>query len=108
MPADLLNRLGDRIRKLRKKHGWTQVEFAERVGIDCEGTTHLALAAICEALNFKQAFRAQLSSPNEMDYLFSRGAAVRGARFPNLVGVSCLHCGGAPAPHSYLGFQILR
>jgi len=34
MPADLLTRLGDRIRKLRKKHGWTQVEFAERVGID--------------------------------------------------------------------------
>lgn len=34
MPADLLIRLGDRIRKLRKKHGWTQVEFAERVGID--------------------------------------------------------------------------
>jgi len=34
MPADLLTRLGERIRKLRKKHGWTQVEFAERVGID--------------------------------------------------------------------------
>jgi len=34
MPADLLAHLGDRIRKLRKKHGWTQVEFAERVGID--------------------------------------------------------------------------
>ena len=34
MPADLLIRLGDRIRKLRKKHGWTQVEFAEKVGID--------------------------------------------------------------------------
>src|SRR4051794_37519018 len=27
-------RLGDRIRKLRKKHGWTQVEMAEQVGID--------------------------------------------------------------------------
>jgi transcriptional regulator with XRE-family HTH domain len=34
MPADLLVRLGDRIRKLRRKNGWTQVEFAERVGID--------------------------------------------------------------------------
>lgn len=34
MPADLLVGLGDRIRKLRKKRGWTQVEFAERVGID--------------------------------------------------------------------------
>jgi transcriptional regulator with XRE-family HTH domain len=34
MPADLLIRLGHRIRKLRNKHGWTQVEFAERVGID--------------------------------------------------------------------------
>lgn len=34
MPADLLIRLGDRIRKLRKKHGWTQVEFAEMIGID--------------------------------------------------------------------------
>lgn len=32
--ADLLTRLGDRIRTLRKKRGWTQVEFAERVGID--------------------------------------------------------------------------
>jgi transcriptional regulator with XRE-family HTH domain len=32
--ADLLIRLGDRIRKLQKKRGWTQIEFAERVGLD--------------------------------------------------------------------------
>jgi transcriptional regulator with XRE-family HTH domain len=34
MPPDLLARLGTRIRNLRKKRGWTQVEMAERVGID--------------------------------------------------------------------------
>jgi len=34
MPEDLLIRLGDRIRKLRRKHGWTQAEMSERVGID--------------------------------------------------------------------------
>jgi len=34
MPADLLARLGDRIRRLRKARGWTQAEMAERVGID--------------------------------------------------------------------------
>jgi transcriptional regulator with XRE-family HTH domain len=34
MAADLLVRLGDRIRKLRKKRGLTQVEMAEKVGID--------------------------------------------------------------------------
>lgn len=34
MAEDLLVRLGDRIRKLRKKRGWTQVVMAERVGID--------------------------------------------------------------------------
>jgi transcriptional regulator with XRE-family HTH domain len=34
MPADLLIRLGERIRKLRKKRGWTQIEMAEKVGID--------------------------------------------------------------------------
>ena len=34
MPADLLIRLGDRIRKLRKKRGWTQVVMAEKLGID--------------------------------------------------------------------------
>jgi transcriptional regulator with XRE-family HTH domain len=34
MPEDLLVRLGNRIRKLRKKRGWTQAEMAERVGID--------------------------------------------------------------------------
>lgn len=34
MAADLLTRLGDRIRKLRKKRGWTQVEMTEKVGID--------------------------------------------------------------------------
>ena len=34
MPADLLVRLGTRIRTLRKKHGWTQVVMAEKVGID--------------------------------------------------------------------------
>jgi transcriptional regulator with XRE-family HTH domain len=32
--ADLLVRLGARIRKLRKKRGWTQVVMAEKVGID--------------------------------------------------------------------------
>jgi transcriptional regulator with XRE-family HTH domain len=34
MPADLLIRLGTRIRKLRKKRGWTQTVMAEKVGID--------------------------------------------------------------------------
>jgi len=34
MAADLLTRLGDRIRKLRRARGWTQVEMAEKVGID--------------------------------------------------------------------------
>lgn len=34
MPEDLLILLGGRIRKLRKQRGWTQVEMAERVGID--------------------------------------------------------------------------
>jgi len=34
MPEDLLVRLGDRIRKLRKKRGWTQAVMAEKVGID--------------------------------------------------------------------------
>ncbi len=34
MPEDLLISLGDRIRKLRKKRGWTQIEMAEKVGID--------------------------------------------------------------------------
>jgi transcriptional regulator with XRE-family HTH domain len=34
MPEDLLIKLGDRIRRLRKKRGWTQVEMAEKVGID--------------------------------------------------------------------------
>jgi transcriptional regulator with XRE-family HTH domain len=30
----LLVALGQRIRTLRKQHGWTQVEMAERFGID--------------------------------------------------------------------------
>jgi len=34
MAADVLTRLGDRIRKLRKARDWTQAEMAERVGID--------------------------------------------------------------------------
>lgn len=34
MAADLLSRLGHRIRTLRGKLGWTQAELAERVGID--------------------------------------------------------------------------
>jgi transcriptional regulator with XRE-family HTH domain len=34
MAEDLLVRLGHRIRKLRRKRGWTQVVMAERVGID--------------------------------------------------------------------------
>lgn len=34
MPDDLLIRLGNRIRKLRKRRGWTQVVMSEKVGID--------------------------------------------------------------------------
>jgi transcriptional regulator with XRE-family HTH domain len=34
MPQSLLVRLGNRIRTLRKQRGWTQVEMAEKVGID--------------------------------------------------------------------------
>jgi hypothetical protein len=34
MPEDLLVQLGARIKKLHKKRGWTQVEMAERVGVD--------------------------------------------------------------------------
>jgi len=34
MADDLLICLGERIRKLRKRRGWTQVEMAEKVGID--------------------------------------------------------------------------
>ena len=34
MADRLLLRLGHRIRKLRQQHGWTQVEMAERVGLD--------------------------------------------------------------------------
>lgn len=34
MPADLLKNLGSRIRQLRQKGGWTQVELAERIGLD--------------------------------------------------------------------------
>jgi transcriptional regulator with XRE-family HTH domain len=34
MKGNLLTRLGDRIRKLPKKRGWTQVEMAEKLCID--------------------------------------------------------------------------
>ncbi len=34
MADDLLIRLGGRIRKLRRKCGWTQVVMAEKVGLD--------------------------------------------------------------------------
>jgi len=34
MAHGLLVRLGDRIQKLRRKRGWTQVVFAELVGLD--------------------------------------------------------------------------
>jgi transcriptional regulator with XRE-family HTH domain len=34
MPLDLLAVLGDRIRRHRKLAGWTQVQLAERIGID--------------------------------------------------------------------------
>jgi len=33
MAEDLLVRLGDRIRTLRKRRGWTQAVMAERVGL---------------------------------------------------------------------------
>jgi transcriptional regulator with XRE-family HTH domain len=34
MADELLIRLGDRIRKLRKEKGWTQVVMAEKIGLD--------------------------------------------------------------------------
>jgi len=34
MPDDLLIRLGERIRTLRRRRGWTQVIMAEKIGLD--------------------------------------------------------------------------
>ena len=34
VPADLLSALGNRIRQRRTRAGWTQVQLAERIGID--------------------------------------------------------------------------
>lgn len=34
MPDDLLVQLGERVRKLRKRRGWTQVVMAEKIGLD--------------------------------------------------------------------------
>jgi transcriptional regulator with XRE-family HTH domain len=34
MADELLIRLGDRVRKLRKQKGWTQVVMAEKIGLD--------------------------------------------------------------------------
>jgi transcriptional regulator with XRE-family HTH domain len=34
MSEDLLVRMGDRIQKLRKRRGWTQVVMAEKIGLD--------------------------------------------------------------------------
>ncbi len=34
MADRLLRRLGYRLRKLRETHGWTQVEMAEKTGLD--------------------------------------------------------------------------
>jgi transcriptional regulator with XRE-family HTH domain len=34
MADKLLLKIGDRVRKLRKKQGWTQVEMAEKTGLD--------------------------------------------------------------------------
>ena len=34
MADRLLRRVGHRIRQLREQHGWTQVEMAEKVGLD--------------------------------------------------------------------------
>ncbi|MBI2815383.1 MAG: helix-turn-helix transcriptional regulator [Acidobacteria bacterium] len=34
MPRDIRARFGIRLRNLRRKHGWTQVVLAERLGLD--------------------------------------------------------------------------
>lgn len=34
MKADIRGRLGERIRKLRKKRGWTLIEMGEYLGLD--------------------------------------------------------------------------
>lgn len=34
MAEDIRVRFGRRLRKLREKHGWTQVQFAEKIGLD--------------------------------------------------------------------------
>jgi transcriptional regulator with XRE-family HTH domain len=34
MAEDIRVRFGRRVRDLRRKHGWTQAEFAERLGLD--------------------------------------------------------------------------
>jgi transcriptional regulator with XRE-family HTH domain len=34
MGTPLLVKIGERVRHLRKRHGWTQVEMAEKIGLD--------------------------------------------------------------------------
>jgi len=34
MAEDIRARVGRRLRNLRKKHGWTQVQLAEKLGLD--------------------------------------------------------------------------
>lgn len=34
MSTDIRVRLGNRVRSLRRRHGWTQVDMAEALGID--------------------------------------------------------------------------
>ena len=34
MAEDIRVRVGRRLRKLREQHGWTQVQMAERLGLD--------------------------------------------------------------------------
>lgn len=33
-PSDILERFGNRVRKLRKQQGWSQEEFAHQCGLD--------------------------------------------------------------------------
>jgi transcriptional regulator with XRE-family HTH domain len=34
VPTDICQEFGTRLRKLRKKHGWSQITMAETLGID--------------------------------------------------------------------------
>jgi transcriptional regulator with XRE-family HTH domain len=63
---EFLEKLGQRIAQLRKEKGWTQVEFAEKLGIHRTALTRIEVGKVNTSINMLRKIAESLEASLEI------------------------------------------